>query len=151
MGFERDTGISTLVDIFYKNHLAYKNDVVFGQKWFCKYYIYRKNIKRRQTFMDLIDRDYLLDNIVEWRAMLTDEKEKKLLTEVMHCIKAKDTIVDMQKLIDGVNSQKIDLDSTESDIKAASVYNSAIDDSLYEVKNAVYPNYKAFFVWDNAK
>lgn len=58
---------------------------------------------------------------------------------------------DMQKLIDGVNSQKIDLDSTESDIKAASVYNSAIDDSLYEVKNAVYPNYKAFFVWDNAK
>lgn len=73
------------------------------------------------------------------------------LTEVMHCIKAKDTIVDMQKLIDGVNSQKIDLDSTESDIKAASVYNSAIDDSLYEVKNAVYPNYKAFFVWDNAK
>lgn len=39
----------------------------------------------------------------------------------------------------------------ESDIKAASVYNSAIDDSLYEVKNAVYPNYKAFFVWDNAK
>ena len=57
----------------------------------------------------------------------------------------------MQKLIDGVNSQKIDLDSTESDIKAASVYNSAIDDSLYEVKNAVYPNYKAFFVWDNAK
>lgn len=64
---------------------------------------------------------------------------------------SKDTIVDMQKLIDGVNSQKIDLDSTESDIKAASVYNSAIDDSLYEVKNAVYPNYKAFFVWDNAK
>jgi hypothetical protein len=98
--------------------------------------------------MDLIDREYLLDNIVEWRAMLTDENEKKLLTEVMHCIKAKDTIVDMQKLIDGVNSQKIDLDSTESNIKAASVYNTAIDDSLYEIKNAVYPNYKAFFVWD---
>lgn len=101
--------------------------------------------------MDLIDRECLLDNIIEWRAMLTDESEKKLLTKVMHCIKAKDTIVDMQKLIDGVNSQKIDLDSTESDIKAASVYNSAIDDSLYEVKNAVYSNYKAFFVWDNAK
>lgn len=98
--------------------------------------------------MDLIDREYLLDNIVAWRAMLTDENEKKLLTEVMHCIKAKDTIVDMQKLIDGVNSQKIDLDSTESNIKAASVYNTAIDDSLYEIKNAVYPNYKAFFVWD---
>lgn len=42
------------------------------------------------------------------------------------------------KLIDGVNSQKIDLDSTESNIKAASVYNTAIDDSLYEIKNAVY-------------
>lgn len=98
--------------------------------------------------MDLIDREHLLDNIIEWRSMLTDESEKKLLTEVMHCIKAKDTIVDMQKLIDGVNSQKIDLDSTESNIKAASVYNTAIDDSLYEIKNAVYPHYKALFVWD---
>lgn len=98
--------------------------------------------------MDLIDREYLLDNIVEWRAMLTDESEKKLLTEVIHCIKAKDTIIDMQKLIDGVNSQKLDLDSTESNIKAASVYNTAIDDSLYEIKNAVYPHYKAFFIWD---
>lgn len=29
--------------------------------------------------MDLIDRDYLLDNIVEWRAMLTDENEKNCL------------------------------------------------------------------------
>lgn len=28
--------------------------------------------------MDLIDRDYLLNNIAEWRAMLTDENEKKL-------------------------------------------------------------------------
>lgn len=98
--------------------------------------------------MDLIDRDYLLNNIAEWQAMLTDENEKKLLTEVMHCIKAKDTVVDMQKLIDGVNSQKIDLDSTESNIKAASVYNSAIEDSISEIKSAVYPNYKAFFVWD---
>lgn len=102
--------------------------------------------------MDLIDRDYLLDNIVEWRAMLTDENEKKLLTKVMHCIKAKDTIVDMQKLIDGVNSQKLDLDSAENkNIKAAAIYNTAIDDSLYEVKNAVYPHYKAFFVWNNTK
>ena len=98
--------------------------------------------------MDLIDRDYLLNNIAEWQAMLTDENEKRLLTKVIYCIKAKDTIVDMQKLIDGVNSQKINLDSTESNIKAASVYNTAIDDSLYEIKNAVYPNYKAFFVWD---
>lgn len=108
--------------------------------------------------MDLIDREYLLDNIVEWRAMLTDENEKKLLTEVMHCIKAKDTIVDMQKLIDGVNSQKvnsqkIDLDSTESNITfsiVASVYNTAIDDSISEIKHAIYPKYKAFFVWDKS-
>ena len=98
--------------------------------------------------MDLIDREYLLDNIIEWRAMLTNENEKKLLTEVIHCIKAKDTIVDMQKLIDNVNSQKIDLDSTESNIKAASIYNSAIEDSISEIKHAVYPKYKAFFVWD---
>lgn len=99
--------------------------------------------------MDLIDRECLLDNIIEWRAMLTDESEKKLLTKVMHCIKAKDTVVDMQKLIDGVNSQKLDLNSAENkNIKAASVYNTAIDDSLYEIKNAVYPHYKALFVWD---
>lgn len=99
--------------------------------------------------MDLIDRDYLLNNIAEWQAILTDKNEKKLLTEVMHCIKAKNTIVDMQKLIDGVNYQKLDLDSAEEkDIKVASIYNSAIEDSLYEIKNAVYPNYKASFVWD---
>ena len=41
------------------------------------------------------------------------------------------------------NIKKID-----SDIKVASVYNTAIDDSLYEIKNAVYPHYKAFFIWD---
>ena len=99
--------------------------------------------------MDLIARDHLLDNIVEWRAMLTDENEKKLLTEVIHCIKAKDTIVDMQELIDGVNYQKIDLDSTEEkDIKAASIYNSAIEDSISEIKHAINSNYKASFVWD---
>ena len=28
--------------------------------------------------MDLIDRYYLLNNIIEWQAMLTDENEKKL-------------------------------------------------------------------------
>lgn len=99
--------------------------------------------------MNLIDSDYLLNNIIEWRAMLTDENKKKLLTEVIHCIQAKDTIVDMQKLIDGVNYQKLDLDSVEKkDVKAATIYNSAIEDSLYEIKQAVYPNYKAFFIWD---
>lgn len=99
--------------------------------------------------MDLIDRDYLLNNIVEWQAMLTDENEKKLLAQVIHCIKAKDTVVDMQKLIDGVNYQKLDLRNAEKkDVKAATVYNSAIEDSISEIKSAVYPNYKAFFVWD---
>ena len=65
----------------------------------------------------------------------------------MRCrIFIKDTVVDMQKLIDGVNSQKLDLNSAENkNIKAASVYNTAIDDSLYEIKNAVYPHYKALF------
>lgn len=99
--------------------------------------------------MNLIDRDYLLNNIAEWRAMLTDENEKKLLAQVIHCIKAKDTVVDMQKLIDGVNYQKLDLRNAEKkDVKAATVYNSAIEDSISEIKSAVYPNYKAFFVWD---
>lgn len=99
--------------------------------------------------MDLIDRDYLLNNIIEWQAMLTNENEKKLLTEVIHCIKVKDTVVDMQKLIDRVNYQKLDLDSAEEkDIKAATIYNSAIEDSIFEIKSAVYPNYKASFVWD---
>lgn len=98
--------------------------------------------------MDLIDREYLLDNIAKWQAMLTDENEKRLLTEIIHCIKAKDTIVDIQKLIDGVNYQKLDLDSTEKkDIKAATIYNSAIEDSINEIKSAVYPNYKESFVW----
>lgn len=55
----------------------------------------------------------------------------------------------MQKLIDGVNYQKLDLRNAEKkDVKAATVYNSAIEDSISEIKSAVYPNYKAFFVWD---
>ena len=111
-------------------------------------YLQIEAVRKMSTDVD-IDRDYLLNNITEWQAMLTDENEKKLLTEVIHCIKAKDTIVDMQKLIDGVNYQKLDLDSAEEkDVKAASIYNSAIEDSLYEIQSAVYPNYKASFVWD---
>lgn len=56
--------------------------------------------------MNLIDRDYLIENINNWKNTLTDDKSKELLTEVIHCIKAKNTIVDMQKLIDGINYQK---------------------------------------------
>ena len=36
--------------------------------------------------MDLIDRECLLDNIIEWRAMLTDESEKKLLTNALRIL-----------------------------------------------------------------
>ena len=87
--------------------------------------------------MDLIDRECLLDNIIEWRAMLTDESEKKLLTKVMHCIKAKDTVVDMQKLIDGVNSQKLDLNSAENkNISGLSFHSKSIF-NLGEIYDAV--------------
>ena len=102
--------------------------------------------------MDLIDRDYLINNIIDWRETLKDENAKKLLTEVIHCIKAKDTIVDMQKLIDGINFQKSDLDSAvNEDVKGVTIYNGAIDDCLYEIKNAINPNYKKAYDWDKSR
>ncbi len=98
--------------------------------------------------MDLIDRDYLLKNIINWQKTIKDNNSKKLLTEVIHCIQAKDTIVDMQKLIDGVNFQKIGLEYLDDkDIKDATIYNGAIDNSINGIKNAVNPNYIKAFDW----
>ena len=102
--------------------------------------------------MNLIDRDYLIENINNWKNTLTDDKSKELLTEVIHCIKAKNTIVDIQKLIDGINYQKIELGEEDGlyqeDIQSAVIYNGAIDDALKEVKEAVNHDFTDAFVWD---
>ena len=42
-------------------------------------YLQIEAVRKMSTDVD-IDRDYLLNNITEWQAMLTDENEKKLLT-----------------------------------------------------------------------
>ena len=102
--------------------------------------------------MDLIDRDYLLKNIINWGKIVKGNNAKKLLTEVINCIQAKDTIVDMQKLIDGVNFQKIGLEYLDDkDIKDATIYNGAIDNCINEIKNAVNPNYIKTFDWDKTE
>lgn len=102
--------------------------------------------------MDLIDRNYLLKNIINWGKLVKGNDAKKLLTEVINYIQAQDTIVDMQKLIDGVNFQKIGLEYLDDkDIKYATIYNGAIDDGINEIKNAMNPNYIKAFDWDKTE
>lgn len=58
----------------------------------------------------------------------------------------------MQKLIDGVNFQKIGLEYLDDkDIKDATIYNGAIDDGINEIKNAMNPNYIKAFDWDKTE
>lgn len=102
--------------------------------------------------MDLIDRNYLLKNIISWGKLVKGNDAKKLLTEIINCIQAKDTIVDMQKLIDGVNFQKIGLEYLDDkDVKDATIYNGAIDDGINGIKNAMNPNYIKAFDWDKTE
>jgi hypothetical protein len=102
--------------------------------------------------MDLIDRNYLLKNIISWGKLVKGNDAKKLLTEVINYIQAQDTIVDMQKLIDGVNFQKIGLEYLDDkDIKYATIYNGAIDDGINGIKNAMNPNYIKAFDWDKTE
>lgn len=100
--------------------------------------------------MDLIDRNYLLRNIIS--KLAKGNNAKTLFTEVINCIQTQDTIVDMQKLIDGVNYQKIDLEYLDDkDIKDATIYNGAIDNCINEIKTAVNPNYIKAFDWDKTE
>lgn len=102
--------------------------------------------------MDLIDRNYLLKNIISWVKLVKGNNAKKLLTEVINYIQAQDTIIDMQKLIDGVNFQKIGLEYLDDkDIKDATIYNGAIDDGINEIKNAMNPNYIKAFDWNKTE
>ena len=102
--------------------------------------------------MNLIDRDCLLKNIISWGKPVKGNNAKKLLTEVINCILAQDTIVDMQNLIDGVNFQKIGLEYLDDkDIKDATIYNGAIEDSINGMKNAVNPNYIKVFDWSKTE
>ncbi len=112
----------------------------------------RDNFRRKVKNMDLIDRNYLLKNIISWGKLVKGNDAKKLLTEVINYIQAQDTIVDMQKLIDGVNFQKIGLEYLDDkDIKGATIYNGAIDDGINEIKNAMNPNYIKAFDWDKTE
>ena len=84
--------------------------------------------------------------------MVKGNNAKKLLTEVINYIQAQDTIIDMQKLIDGVNFQKIGLEYLDDkDIKGATIYNGAIDDGINEIKNAMNSNYIKAFDWDKTE
>lgn len=100
--------------------------------------------------MDLIDRNYLLRNIIS--KLVKGNNAKTLFTEIINCIQTQDTIVDMQKLIDGVNFSKIGLEYLDDkDIKDATIYNGAIDNCINEIKNAVNPNYIKAFDWDKTE
>lgn len=67
--------------------------------------------------------------------------KKKILEEVIHCINAKETVVDINKLIQSINYEKLDPhDFVDSqDIKDATIYNGALDNVLDRVKLSINP------------
>lgn len=98
--------------------------------------------------MRLIDADYLVNNILEWQKALPDD-QKQLLTKVIHCINAKDTVFDVQKLINSVYDEKLDLEYVdEKDVKDAVLYNGAISDVIEDIKLAVNPFHVGEYIWD---
>ena len=99
--------------------------------------------------MTLIDKDYLINVITLWQAGLKDELEKNLLEQVIHCVNAKDTIFDVQKLLCDINSNRLENDFVQQeDIKDAVIYNGAIDDVMEKVRNATNPFYRDCFDWE---
>jgi hypothetical protein len=102
--------------------------------------------------MRMIDADELVTNILNWQAELKDDKAKELLTEVVHCINAKRTVCDIQKLIDGLQANILDYGSMGRDYaRDAVTYNGAISDAMTEVKYAINPDYVADFTWEKGK
>ena len=87
--------------------------------------------------------------ITLWQADLKDESAKNLLKQVIHCINAKDTIFDVQKLICGINANRLEYGFIQpEDVKDAVVYNGAIDDVMEEARNATNPFYRDCFDWE---
>lgn len=100
--------------------------------------------------MRTIDADYLIDVITKWKNSLSDQKEKKVLEEVIHCINAKETVVDINKLIQSINYEKLNpQDFVDSqDIKDATIYNGALDNVLDRVKLSINPTLVNQFDFD---
>lgn len=99
--------------------------------------------------MRAIDADELVENILNWQKMLPDDKSKELLTQVIHCIDAKRTVFDLQKLICEIHEQKLDYEYVlKEDIKDATVYNGALDDVMEKVKMSTNPYCWDKFTWE---
>lgn len=77
-------------------------------------------------------------------------ERKKVLEEVIHCINAKETVVDINKLIQSINYEKLDpQDFVDSqDIKDATIYNGALDNVLDRVKLSINPTLVNQFDFD---
>ena len=101
--------------------------------------------------IELIDKNYLIDNIKNWIEIVGNDAQKEILTQVIHCIQAKDVIIKMQALIDEINYQQIEPEGlNESEIRDAVIYNGAIQDTLDIIKNTLRPNYEKSLIWDKS-
>lgn len=91
--------------------------------------------------MRTIDADYLIDVIIKWKNSLSDQKEKKILEEVINCINVKETVVDINKLIQSIYYEKLDPQDfvDNQDIRDANIYNGALDNVLNRVKLSINP------------
>lgn len=73
--------------------------------------------------IELIDKNYLIDNIKNWIEIVGNDAQKEILTQVIHCIQAKDVIIKMQALIDEINYQQIEPEGlNEDEIRDAAIY-----------------------------
>lgn len=99
--------------------------------------------------MRLIDADALIKNILNWQKELKNDESKELLSQVIHCINAKDTVFDPQKFIDETLEQKLELEYIEKeDVPDAVIYNGAIEDIMDKIKYAMNPNCWKQFQWE---
>lgn len=100
--------------------------------------------------MRTIDADYLIDVITKWKNSLSDQKEKKILEEVINCINVKKTVVDINKLIQSIYYEKLDPQDfvDKQDIREANIYNGALK-KMIKKKNFnkvlfIFPNHIQF-------
>lgn len=89
--------------------------------------------------MRTIDADYLIDVITKWKNFISNETEKKILEEVIKCINVKETVIDINKLIQSINYERLDPNDfvDNQDVKDATIYNGALDSAIDKVKLAI--------------
>lgn len=74
------------------------------------------------------------------------------MEQVVHCIKAKDTVIDIRKLIQDLNYEKLDVSLADDTTKSSCVlYNDAIDDAINDLKWSINPLFQSQFDFEETR